>query len=482
MAAHSKTETPTVDGNFIERFFAGKVTEEESRRFAEKSPELVAFTLLEIQRRVAQSAASGANQPSSTIPPYEKKNTKNKNKGRKRKKGAQKGHPGSSRPTPAPDRVRIQKLDACPDCDGKLKDTGDTRERITEDIPEDLKPVITKDVIHRDWCPRCKKRVAPKPPDVLPHCQIGNRALVFSSMLHYLQGLTISQIVDTLNFHLSFKVSEGGLVQMWQRMGKILYSWYQEIHEQSLESSKLYADETGWRVQGQTHWLWCFTSDKTVYFMVDKSRGSPALQKFFTRYFDGTLITDFWSPYDAIDCADKQKCWPHLLRDMAKVDELNQDDKEWVSFSRRVLSVFRKAKKVHTSRVDMQESQYDEEVVRLEGRLAKIGSEDWQHADAHRLAKRMAKYGNEMLTFMWYDDVASDNNTAERAIRPAVMIRKMSYANQSEQGATTQAVLMSVFRTLKLRKLHPIETILNALADYNRSGCLPKLPKNTSGS
>ena len=36
--------------------------------------------------------------------------------------------------------------------------------------------------------------------------------------------------------------------------------------------------------------------------------------------------------------------------------------------------------------------------------------EDWEHADARRLAKRLAKYGNELLTFMWYDDVASDNN------------------------------------------------------------------------
>ena len=261
--------------------------------------------------------------------PTKKRTPKTKARVARKRKALKKATPAQAARRPAPDRTRTQKLDACPDCGGKLKDTGDTRERITEDIPEDLKPVITKDIIHRDWCPKCKKRIEPKPPDVLPHCQIGNRALVFSSMLHYLQGLTISQIVDTLNFHLSFKVTEGGLVQMWQRLGKILYSWYQEIHEQSLESSKLYADETGWRVQGQTHWLWCFTSDQTVYFMVDKSRGSPALQKFFTRYFDGTLITDFWSPYDAIDCADKQKCWPHLLRDMAKVDEQNQDDKEW---------------------------------------------------------------------------------------------------------------------------------------------------------
>jgi hypothetical protein len=55
-------------------------------------------------------------------------------------------------------------------------------------------------------------------------------------------------------------------------------------------------------------------------------------------------------------------------------------------------------------------------------------------------------------------------------------------ANQSEQGATTQAVLMSVFRTLKLRKLHPLNTILDALAEYNRTGILPALPESTSGN
>lgn len=211
MATSTTTEKPTVDGNFIVIFFAGQITEGESRQFAEQSPELVAFTTLEIQRRIAQLSAVGGNQPSSTTPPYAKENTKGERKGRKKEQGAQKGHPSASRATPVePDRIRTQKSDEYPLCGGKLKDTGDTRERITEDIPEDLKPEITKDVIHRDWCPGCKKRVAPKPPDVLPRCQIGNRALVFSSSLHYLQGKTISQIADTLNFHLAFKVTEGG--------------------------------------------------------------------------------------------------------------------------------------------------------------------------------------------------------------------------------------------------------------------------------
>ncbi len=216
--------------------------------------------------------------------------------------------------------------------------------------------------------------------------------------------------------------------------------------------------------------------------MIDRSRGSPALRKFFTRYFDGTLITDFWSPYDAIDCADQQKCWPHLLRDVAAVDEKSSDDPEWASFCRRLVSTYRAAKKLHPQRSTMDKDDYELKSLQLEGRLINLGTETWIHPDAKRLAKRMKKYHSQLLTFLRYDDVASDNNAGERAIRPAVMIRKNSYANQSDRGALTQSVLMTVFRTLKLRKLQPIDTILEALTTYTQSGTLPKLPPKASGS
>ncbi|MEM1227635.1 MAG: transposase, partial [Planctomycetota bacterium] len=72
-----------------------------------------------------------------------------------------------------------------------------------------------------------------------------------------------------------------------------------------------------------------------------------ALQKFFTEAFEGTLITDFWSPYDAVVCADKQKCWPHLLRDAAAVSEKHGENRQWRSFSRCLVGVCRDAKKLH---------------------------------------------------------------------------------------------------------------------------------------
>ena len=70
----------------------------------------------------------------------------------------------------------------------------------------------------------------------------------------------------------------------------------------------------------------------------------------------------------------------------------------------------------------------------------------------------------------------SDNNHTEREIRPAVIIRKNSLFNRSEAGANAQAIMMSVYRTLKLRGLDPLETIVSALRGYVSTGTLPPLP------
>jgi transposase len=473
-----------IDGDLLDKLFENQLGEQEVREFLGGDPECLVFTLLALQQRLAESTQSvGPNTPSAAIPPYAKPAAKPGRRQGKKKRGGQPGHPGRTRPLlPDPDRMREHQLACCPDCRGPLEQTGETRSRRSEDIPDDLKPVITEDTLHRDYCPKCRKRVEPKLPDVLPRCTLGNRTLVLSAMLHFLQGLTIGQIVDTFNFHLRMKVTPGGLTQMWRRLADLLFAWYEQIHRDSLGSAKLHADETGWRVSGKTHWLWCFANDANVFYMIDRSRGSPALQKFFTDAFEGTLITDFWGPYEAVVCTGKQKCWPHLLRDAAAVDEKHGDHPEWKSFSRRLISVYRAAKKLHGQRGSLAEDDYDLAVARLEQRLANLGSQAWEHADANRLSKRMAKYGDELLTFLGYEDVPSDNNAGERAIRPAVMIRKNSYGNQSDRGALTQSVLMTVLRTLRVRGHQPLDTILNALAQYAETGLIPPLQEKYRGA
>ena len=76
--------------------------------------------------------------------------------------------------------------------------------------------------------------------------------------------------------------------------------------------------------------------------------------------------------------------------------------------------MYRAAKKLHPQRGTLNEDKYDLAAVGLEGWLAKLGSESWQHPDANRLSKRLARYGNELLTFLWYDDVPSDNNAVRQ--------------------------------------------------------------------
>ena len=57
-----------------------------------------------------------------------------------------------------------------------------------------------------------------------------------------------------------------------------------------------------------------------------------------------------------------------------------------------------------------------------------------------------------------------------------MILRKNSQCNRSQRGAATQAVLMSVYRTLKLRDHDPRQAIADALATYAATGLLPPMP------
>jgi len=102
------------------------------------------------------------------------------------------------------------------------------------------------------------------------------------------------------------------------------------------------------------------------------------------------------------------------------------------------------------------------------------------NANAKRLVKRLRRHQHDMFTFLDHADVASTNNFAEREIRPAVILRKNTHGNQSEQGAETQAILMSIFRTLRRRGLDPMAEIVRALRIYVQTGKLPPLPDGTA--
>ncbi len=208
--------------------------------------------------------------------------------------------------------------------------------------------------------------------------------------------------------------------------------------------------------------------------MIDASRGSPAVQAFFIEAFEGTLVTDFYRVYDSVRAASYQKCFPHLLREIVRVDQQNETA-AWQAFSKKLRRLLQDALRLR-ARSDFTPEHYASRITCLEKRLDQLAAGEYVDADAIRLAKRLTRHRDHLLTFLHKPEVPASNNFDERQIRPAVLIRKISQGNRSDHGAAAQGILMSIYRTLYLRGLNPTKTIATALRTYLTTGQLPPLP------
>jgi transposase len=458
---------------------AGQLTDEQAEVLAGLGHGLLSLVLLAASKRIAEleSKLHVAGLPDPATPSGQKPlYTKPRAPKSKHKPGARKGHAPSRRKTPERiDRREDHRLEACPDCGGPLQRCNRSRPRKIEDILEDLRTEVVEHTIHRDYCPTCRKHVEPVVPDALPKAAMGHRIMALTGWLHYGLGVTISQVIALLGHLLQTRLSAGGLMAMWTRLALILEPWYEQIGHQARASAVLHADETGCRVNGQTWWLWCFANGQVCYYMIDRSRGSPALEKFFVSEFDGVLITDFWAAYNAVNAADRQCCLVHLLRELEKVDQHNESA-QWQAFAKKLRRLIGDGIRLR-KRQDYTPQRYASRVHRIDQRLMALARAEYADADASRLGKRLLRHADQLFTFLDYPDVAFENNFAERMIRPAVIIRKTCQGNRSEKAAAVQAMLMSIYRTLKLRGRDPIAIVANALRTYVQTGTLPPLPE-----
>ena len=461
------------------------LTKEQAKAIFALGEEAVVFALLKQSKMMAEQnqnklpvgSPDDPSCPSGQKPVFVKSN---KNDKRNKKPGRKKGHQGSRRKLPTRiDRTEVHRASCCPSCGGKLKKCAGTRERVIEDIPKDVRVETVKHIIHRDWCPNCRKAVEPIVTDALPKSSIGNGIVVLCAWLHFALGNTISQILEVFNFHLQFMMSQGGLVQMWHRLADILLAWYEEIIDDIQKAGVLHGDETGWRVNGKTHWLWCFTSPTATIFTVERSRAGPVVLEFIKECFDGVFVSDFWYAYNVLSCA-KQKCLVHLLRDLERVWKSKDSTGDWPRFCKKLKRLIRDAIRLRKRMDELDETIYRRRCKRIEKRLQLIIAHEWSNTEARRLIKRLKRHNDELFTFLSNPDVPFDNNFGERSIRGAVIMRKNSYNNRSDRGAKTQSILMSVFFTLKQRRLNPVDTVKKALQIYIKTNKLPKLAEFTA--
>lgn len=404
-------------------------------------------------RKYDQLVQANATEPSGQRPVYTKENKSQKTK----KPGRKKAHPGSRRKVPHRiDHYQEHKLDHCPHCHSRVNPGSKAYTRYTEDIPP-IEPEVTEHTVYQHWCPGCQGFVSAPVTEAMENANLSLRLVVLTAWLHYALGISVRNVVRLLSVVCSFSVTAGGLTQAWVRLANLLRPEYEGILEQIRHSAALFADETGWRLNGVTYWLWAFCTKEYCYYTITKCRGSPVVEQALGVLFDGILICDFWGAYNKLKALGKQRCYYHLFTELVKVDRTNTS-KEWKAFRKKLKRLLRDALRLRDRKDDLDPGVYERRKQRLHQRLEMLIESAAEDKDVQRLIKRLKRHQGEILTFLDYD-VSPYNNHAEQQIRPAVINRKISQQNRSDAGAQAQAILMSLLRTAALQGLNPVEYV-----------------------
>ena len=175
--------------------------------------------------------------------------------------------------------------------------------------------------------------------------------------------------------------------------------------------------------------------------------------------FEGILICDFWGAYNKITALAKQRCFYHLFTELVKVDKANTSVL-WRTFRKKLTRLLKDAIRLSERKKQVPPGNYDRRKRRMYDRLQQLLNEGYEDKDARRLIKRLKRHKEELFTFLEHENVSPYNNHGEQQMRKPVLTRKVSQQNRSQEGAVTQAILMTLFRTAELQGNNPVETVV----------------------
>ena len=348
-----------------------------------------------------------------------------------------------------PNGIEEYYYDRCPDCQGCLtKGTEYSRRQVIE-IPPILVQIIDP-ILYQQYCGRCEKKLV-KPVDFT---QItggnGHYGLNLISLIAYLRvigRMAIETIQNYLQAHFQAEISVGEITELLHRTAEMGKPVYEQFHKQIKSASYLHADETGWREDGINGYIWSFSTHRTRYFAYYHSRGSVVPSEILGADYRGILVSDFYSSYNYY-LGEHQRCWVHYLRDLKDLEKEYSTNKRVCAWIGKVRALYKEAKLFSSSDRKLRVS----ERLCFEKKAVALGT-PYQYANLPQstLAKRLINFEKELFTFVEYPEVPSDNNAAERSIRPCVTFRKMCGGTRSEKGSKTAMVLMSLFHTWHIR-------------------------------
>jgi transposase len=415
----------------------------------------------QLQKRVSeleqQLGLGGPPAPSISI-----KSSKPKNASKKRKPR----YLQFSRRREAPTHVVDHVAEACPDCGRTLSGGGPGFSRQVIDLPP-IAVRITDHVMHDRWCGVCRKRVRAKvdfSPLVSGKRRIGHGLASWIVNLHIGARVPIRTIQSILKQLCSVHVSTGEITDLLALVAKKAAPTVEAIKDEVRSGKVLHADETGWRQNGEYRCLWSLSTPTARWFHIDERRTAEVASHLVGENSDRTLVTDFYAAYNHIP-GRHQRCWPHFQRALEKLRLHPLVDRHlhgWIDAVLHLWSEGRKYRSFCLSAPRFGASVFDRKRKRqeLERKLYAL-AEPHLEADADlvpqaTLARRIGLFLGELFTFVEYPEVPDDNNAAERAVRPAVIARKVGGGTRSTKGTRVKADLMTLVATWKLQGKDPV--------------------------
>lgn len=366
-----------------------------------------------------------------------------------KKPGRKKGHKGSRREKP--DKVdrtlKASPLETCPDCGGCSLEDRKVEENYQTDIPP-VEPITTRFEFESARCADCGKRVFSQHEEQISTAthaaasHLGPRVLGLAADLKARLGIPYRKIVDILRRRFGVRVSAGALSQALDRLAARAEPTAEAMKEALREEDLTHADETGWRVDSGSAWLWVVCSKSFTFYEIVSHRRATAVREILGEDYQGILMRDGWSSYDArLDCR-MLRCLLHLKRNVQAMEDRQtaQAAEQIALFTLWIDGIF----DLRANRASMSGQEYLDEAVEFTDWLDEFIAADHVSEINAGFAERMSAAREHLVPILLNTDLPATNAQAEQQVRPAVVHRKISAGNKTWNGAATLARLSSI--------------------------------------
>jgi transposase len=409
--------------------------------------------IAKLEARIAvleKNSATSSKPPSSDIvkPPKPKKD-----KERRRKIGAQKGHKQHLRKPIAPelvDEVIKLELTDCPDC-GHPLDLAKTEPKTFQQIELVEKPItITEYQQLMYWCKKCQCYHYVALPEAVEKAGLFGENL--TALTGYLKGrchMSYRTLKDYFRDVQGIDISTGFLAKQIQKVSTALKSPYEELEKLLKEQSHLNIDETSFKKNGKLQWAWCFVAEFFTFFKIDTSRGSQVLKDTLGVDFLGSISSDFYSAYRKYTKDTKtlvQFCWAHLIREikfLATLDDTKVYGKRLLKYVKAMFATIHQQESLPEAEFKRLMEEHKSAILKTVRRFVP------EHKKAAVLAERFEKYGESYFLFIDNAAIEPTNNVAEREIRTLVMDRIVTQGVRSDVGNEWHERFWTVLATCK---------------------------------